>query len=285
MQRQLRLRHFVNYFMFGITGACAFLTVSVFLVILGYLAYKGAGSLHWEFFTQLPVPPGEPGGGIAHAIVGSAKLLVLAATFGVPLGLLASVYLAEFGNGPIGSVVRYATDLLNGVPSIVLGILVYSVVVVSTQHFSLIAGALALSLILVPATVRPAEQFLRSVPNELREGALALGASPWKATTTIVIPAALPGIVTALIIGFARIAGESAPLLFTSLGNQFWSPGWNHPTASLPVIVYVYSISPYENWQQHAWAGALVLILLVLAMNTAARSTLSQTSVRRRNRV
>jgi phosphate transport system permease protein len=195
------------------------------------------------------------------------------------------VYLAEFGDGPIGSAVRYATDLLNGVPSIVLGILVYFAVVLPTGHFSLIAGALALSVIFVPATVRPAEQFLRSVPSELREGALALGASQWKAITTVVIPAALPGIVTSVIIGFARVAGESAPLLFTTLGNQFWSPGWNHPTASLPVLVYVYSISPYRNWQQQAWAAAFVLILLVLALNTAARLVLSKAYVLRRNRI
>jgi len=268
-------RRFVNAFMFGLTALCTVITVSVLFFILGYLVYHGWRSLSWDFFTKLPAPVGESGGGMANAIVGSGKLLLLTVLFGVPIGFIGGVYLAEFGGAAFSSVVRYTADLLNGVPSIVIGILAYALVVMRARQFSTFAGGFALSMMVIPITLRSTEQFLRAVPNTLREGALALGASKWKAVVTVIIPAAMRGILTGTILGVARVAGETAPLLFTALGNRYWSPGWFQPTASLPMMVYTYAISAYEDWHRQAWAAGLVLLSMMLVANIAARLILS----------
>jgi phosphate transport system permease protein len=268
-------RKTVNIAMFTLAGLCALATVSLLFFILGFLVWNGARAIHWSFFTELPKPVGESGGGMAHAIVGSAKLLLLAALAGVPVGLLTGVYLSEFAGNRYAFVIRYVTDLLNGVPSIVIGIFAYAVVVVPMRRFSALAGGFALSLMIIPITVRSTEQFLRAVPLSLREGAMALGAGKLHTVATVVIPAALRGILTGAILGMARVAGETAPLLFTSFGNHFWSSGWDQPTASLPVMIFTYAISPYEDWHRQAWAAGLVLLALMLGANISARAVLS----------
>lgn len=262
--------------MFGLTGLCALLTVSVLFFVLGYLAWEGGRAINWVFFTKLPTPVGEPGGGMANAIVGSGKLLLLATLIGVPIGVLGGVYLAEFGGKTFSFVVRYTADLLNGVPAIVTGIFVYTLIVVPTKQFSTLSGGVALGIMMIPITVRTTEELLRTVPRSLYEGALALGASKWQAIATVMMPAAFRGIMTGIILGLARVAGETAPLLFTAFNNRFWSPGLNQPTASLPVMIYTYAIAPYEDWHRQAWAAGLVLLVLVLAANITARTVLSR---------
>ena len=273
---RLRWRKFVSAFMLTLTGVCAVVSVAVLFFILGYLVFHGGASVSWNFFTKLPAPVGEAGGGMANAIVGSAKLLLLAALIGVPVGFFGAIYLAEFSGGTIAFIVRYAADLLNGVPSIVIGIFAYSLVVLPFKHFSTLAGGFALGLMMIPITLRSTEEFLRSVPNNLREGAMALGASKWKSIATVIVPAAYRGILTAILLAFARVAGETAPLLFTAFGNRFWSPGWEQPTASLPVMIYTYAIAPYEDWHRQAWAAGLVLLALILVINIFARAILSR---------
>jgi phosphate transport system permease protein len=269
-------RKSVNAVMLSLTGACALLTVSILAFILGYLAVHGWQSINWDFFTKLPKPVGEPGGGMANAILGSGKLLLIAAAFGVPIGVLSGVYLAEFGRGLFPFIIRYTTDLLNGVPSIVIGIFAYAVVVLPMRHFSTLAGGFALGVMMIPIAVRTSEEFLRAVPNSLREAAMALGASKWRAIVGVVIPAAIEGIITGIMLDLARVAGETAPLLFTAFSNRFWSPGWNQPTASLPVMIFTYAIAPYDDWHRQAWAAGLVLLALILLANVAARLILSR---------
>jgi len=276
--KRIRLiwRKSLNVVMLTLTGVAAFAVVSVLFMILGYLIYNGGKSLNWAFFTQLPKPVGETGGGMANAIVGSMKLLLLAALMGLPVGLIAGVYLAEFGGRTFAFIVRYTTDLLNGVPSIVMGIFAYSLVVLPMKHFSTWAGGVALGIMVIPITLRATEEFLHSVPNSLREGAMALGASKWKTIATVILPAAKGGIITGMLLSLARVAGETAPLLFTAFGNQFWSPGFNQPIASLPVMIYTYAIAPYEDWHRQAWAAGLVLLGLVLLANVGTRLALSR---------
>jgi phosphate transport system permease protein len=276
MSPRLRWRKFVSGFMLTMTGVCAVVAVAVLFFILGYLVYHGSTSINWNFFTKLPAPLGETGGGMANAIVGSGKLLLLAALIGVPVGFLGAIYLAEFSGTAVAFVVRYAADLLNGVPSIVVGIFAYILAVLPFKHFSTTAGGLALGLMMVPITLRSTEEFLRAVPNNLREGAMALGASKAKTIATVIVPAAYRGILTAVLLAFARVAGETAPLLFTALGNRYWSPGWNQPTSSLPVMIYNYALSPYEDWHRQAWAAGLVLLGLILVINILARAILSR---------
>ncbi len=273
---RLAWRKSLNVVMLTLTGVAAFAVVSVLFLILGYLIYNGGKSLNWNFFTQLPAPVGEMGGGMANAIVGSMKLLLLAAALGLPVGLIAGVYLAEFGGRTFSFVVRYTTDLLNGVPSIVMGIFAYALVVIPTKQFSTLAGGVALGIMVIPITLRSTEEFLRSVPGTLREGAMALGASKWRTIVTVVLPAARGGIITGMLLSMARVAGETAPLLFTALGNQFWSPGWNQPTSSLPLMIYTYALSAYEDWHRQAWAAGLVLLALVLLANVGTRLALSR---------
>jgi phosphate transport system permease protein len=269
-------RKSLNVVMLALTGVAALGVVAVLFLILGYLIWNGGKSLNWAFFTQLPKPVGETGGGMANAIVGSLKLLFLAAMVGLPIGLISGVYLAEFGNRTFGFVVRYVTDLLNGVPSIVMGIFAYSLVVVPMRHFSTLAGGVALGIMVIPITLRSTEEFLRAVPGSLREGAMALGTSKWRTIVTVVLPAARAGIITGMLLALARVAGETAPLLFTAFGNQFWSPGWNQPTSSLPVMVYTYAIAPYDDWHRQAWAAGLVLLGLVLVANVGTRLVVSR---------
>jgi len=276
MSGRLRWRKFVSGFMLTMTGVCALVAVSVLFFILGYLVYNGGTSINWAFFTKLPTPVGETGGGMANAIVGSAKLLLLASMIGVPIGFFGGIYLAEFSGSKVAFVVRYAADLLNGAPSIVIGIFAYTLVVHPFGHFSTIAGSFALGIMMIPITLLSTEEFLRGVPRALREASMALGASKWATIIRVVVPAAYRGIVTAILLALARVAGETAPLLFTALGNRFWSPGWSQPTESLPHMVYVYALSPYEDWQRQAWAAGLVLLGLILTVNIVARVILAR---------
>ena len=276
MTGRLAYRKTTNIVMLTLTGVCTLLAVAVLFFILGYLLWHGGTSLSWDFFTKLPVPVGETGGGMANAIVGSAKLLLIASLIGVPIGFLGGVYLAEFGGSAFSFIVRYTTDLLNGVPSIVIGIFAYTVIIVRQHHFSTFAGGIALGVMMIPIAVRSTEEFLKAVPNSLREGAVALGASKAKAIVTVVIPAAIHGIVTGIMLDLARVAGETAPLLFTAFGNQFWSPGWNQPTSSLPVMIYTYAISPYDDWHRQAWSAGFVLLTLVLLVNVLSRMILAR---------
>jgi phosphate transport system permease protein len=269
-------RKAVNAVMLSLTGVCTLVAVSVLLFILGYLFIHGGSSLTMAFFTELPKPVGEAGGGMANALIGSAKLLLLAMVIGIPVGFLGGVYLAEFGGSTFSFIVRYTTDLLNGVPSIVMGIFAYALLVVPQKHFSTLSGGLALGVMMIPIAIRSSEDFLRAVPVSLREGAMALGASKAKSIITVVIPAAKNGIITGIMLNLARVAGETAPLLFTALNNRYWSPGWDQPTASLPVMIYSYAISPYKDWQQQAWSAGFVLLMLVLGINVIARALVSQ---------
>jgi phosphate transport system permease protein len=265
-----------NLMMFTLTGFCAVTTIGVLLLILGYLVWHGAAALSWSFFTRLPAPVGEPGGGMANAIVGTGKILLLASCIGMPIGFLGGVYVAEFASKGSASVIRYVADLLNGVPSIVIGIVVYTLVVRRMHHFSALAGGIALGIMMIPIAVRSTEEFLRAVPTSLREGGLALGRPRWRVIASVVIPAALGGIMSGIMLNIARVAGETAPLLFTSLNNQFWSPGWNQPSAALPVMIFTYAISPYEDWHQQAWAAGFVLLMMVLVVNIGARLVLAR---------
>lgn len=276
MNSRLRWRKLVSGFMLAMTGVCALVAVSVLFFILGYLVFNGGTSINWDFFTKLPTPVGETGGGMANAIVGSAKLLLLASLFGVPVGFFGGIYLAEFSGTKVAFVVRYAADLLNGVPSIVIGIFAYTLVVLPFKHFSTIAGAFALGLMMIPITLRNTEEFLLGVPRALREGSMALGAGKWTTIIRVVVPAAYRGIMTAILLALARVAGETAPLLFTAFGNRYWSPGWDQPTASLPVMIYTYAISPYDDWHRQAWAAGLVLLGLILMVNIVARVILAR---------
>ena len=269
-------RKAVNIVMLTITGLCTLFAAGTLVYILGYLFVHGATSLTWDFFTKLPTPVGESGGSMANAIVGSGKLLLLASLFGIPIGFLGGVYLAEFGGTTFSYVIRYVTDLLNGVPSIVIGIFAYTMIVLPQKHFSTLAGGLALGVMMIPIAVRSTEEFLRAVPNSLREGAMALGASKARSILTVVIPAAKNGIMTGIMLNLARVAGETAPLLFTSFGNRYWSSGWDQPISALPVMIFTYAIAPYEDWHKQAWAAGFVLLTMVLTVNIIARAVLSK---------
>lgn len=268
---RLTYRKAVNNVMLTATGVCAAGIAATLLFILAYLFVNGAKSLSLSFFTQLPKPVGELGGGMANAIVGSGKILGIAMVIGVPIGFLGGVYLAEYGEGKFAFMVRYTADLLNGVPSIVIGIFAYALFVLRAKHFSALAGGVALGVMMIPIAVRSTEEFLRTVPNGLREAALALGTPKWRMLASVVIPAAKDGILTGIMLNLARVAGETAPLLFTAFGNNSWSPGIDHPTATLPVMIYTYALSPYDDYHRQAWAAGFVLLMLVLAVNISAR--------------
>jgi phosphate transport system permease protein len=276
MSARLIWRKSLNATMLSLTGLCALITLAALILILGYLVWNGGKDLSWNFFTRLPAPVGEVGGGMANAILGSLKLLLLAALFGVPIGLLGGVYLAEFGGRASSFLVRYMADLLNGVPSIVIGIFAYALIVIPMHHFSTLAGGFALGIMVIPTVLRNTESFLREVPLTLREGAFALGANKWRMVATVVLPAASRGILTGALLALARVAGETAPLLFTAFGNRYWSPGWLQPTSSLPVVIYTYATGPYQDWHQQAWAAGLVLLGLVLVTNIMVRAFLSR---------
>jgi phosphate transport system permease protein len=239
--------------------------------ILFYVIKEGAGSLNVAFFTQMPKPVGEAGGGMANAIFGTVVLIGIAALFAVPIGCICGIHLAEYPETRFSSIVRFAADVLNGVPSIVIGIFAYGLVVLPVKRFSAIAGGIALGLLMVPIVVRTTEELLRLVPSGLREGALALGATRTRAVFTVILPAALPGIMTGILVAIARVAGETAPLLFTSFNNRFWSTSLVQPIASLTVQVFTYAISPYEDWHRQAWAGAFLLVMMILTLSILAR--------------
>lgn len=239
--------------------------VAPLVAIFGYLLYKGVSSLNPAFFTQIPKPVGEAGGGMANAIVGSGVLLAIASVIGVPIGIAAGIYLAEFGRGTkLANLVRFTADVLNGVPSIVMGIAIYALIVLPQKHFSAFAGGVALGIMMIPTITRTTEEMLLMVPNAVREAALGLGIPNWRSVLSITLKTASPGVITGCMLAFARVAGETAPLLFTALGNEFWSVDLGHPIAALPLQIYIYAISPYNDWHRLAWGGALVLILLIV---------------------
>jgi phosphate transport system permease protein len=240
-------------------------------MILFYVIKEGAGALNLDFFTHMPKPVGESGGGMANAIAGTLILIGIAALFAVPIGCVCGIHLAEYPGTKFSSVVRFAADVLNGVPSIVVGIFAYGLVVLPVKRFSAIAGGVALGLLMIPIVVRTTEELIRLVPGGLREGALALGATRSRAVFGVIVPAALPGILTGILVALARVAGETAPLLFTAFNNRFWSTSLTQPIASLTVQVFTYAISPYDDWHRQAWAGAFLLVMMILALSIAAR--------------
>lgn len=266
-----RRRRGVSLLMLTLTGVAAVLTVVPLLLIVFHLLTAGVTALNTSFFTQLPAPPGEVGGGMANGIVGTGVLVLLAGLMGLPIAIGAGIFLAESGNSPVANVVRFTADVMNGVPSIVVGIFVWATVVLAMGGFSAFAGGVALAIMLIPMVTRTTEEMVRLVPGELREGALALGFTRWRATWGVVLPAARAGILTGVLVALARIAGETAPLLFTAFGNPYWQARMDQPIAALPLQIFQYAISPYDDWHRQAWAGSLVLIGLVLMVNLAAR--------------
>ena len=240
--------------------------------VFGYLLYRGLGSINWAFLTQIPKPPGEPGGGMANAIGGSVYILLIASTFGVPLGIGAGIYLSEYGRGTrFGNLIRFTADVLNGVPSIIVGIVAYGLVVLSQGHFSALAGGVALAIMMVPTITRTTEEMLLLVPQAIREASYGLGVSRWRTTLSITLRTATSGVITGVMLAFARVAGETAPLLFTAFGNQYWNWKMNQPTAALSLQIFTYAISPFDEWHRQAWAGALILIILIVAAVGAVR--------------
>jgi phosphate transport system permease protein len=266
-----RWRKFKNAVMQAGTCLCALLVVVPLALIFFHVLKSGIGAVNWAFFTQLPKPVGEPGGGMANAIAGTFELLGLAALLGVPVGVLGGVFLSEYGGSHINWWIRFGADVLNGVPSIIWGMVVYALVVVPTKSFSAWAGGLVLGLMMIPLIMRTTEEVLRLVPASYREAALALGIAQWRTILQIVVRTALKGIVTGILLAVARIAGETAPLLFTAFGNRFWNHHLSDPIAAVPLQIFNYAISPYEDWHRQAWAGALVLLLFVALINVTVR--------------
>jgi phosphate transport system permease protein len=255
-----------------LTILATIVVISPLIAIFGYLIYKGASSLNLNFFTKIPAPVGETGGGMANAIVGSAVLLAVGSAIGVPLGIAAGIFLAEFGRGgKLANIVRFTADVLNGVPSIVMGVAVYALIVLPQKHFSALAGGVALGIMMIPTITRTTEEMLLMVPHMIREAALGLGVPSWRAVLSITLRTASPGVITGCMLAFARVAGETAPLLFTAFGNQFWSANLNQQIAALPLQIYVYALSPYDEWHRLAWAGALVLISLIMVSVSLVR--------------
>ena len=259
----------------GLASTVAFLSALLVIAPLGlvffYLLANGASSVNWDFFTKLPTPVGVAGGGVVNAIVGSLKLLALAAAIGIPIGVLGGVYLAEYGSARVNSLLRFVADVLNGVPSITWGVVVYGLVVLRFKGFSAYAGGLALGLIMIPLIIRTTEEVILLVPNGYREAALALGVSRWKTIVHVVMKTASKGIITGILLALARVGGETAPLLFTAFGNRFWNHNLAEPIAALPLQIFTYAISPYDDWHRQAWAGALVLVTGIFCVNVLVR--------------
>jgi phosphate transport system permease protein len=265
-------RWFTNHLATVLAVLSTLLVIAPLVAIFIDLVYKGASSLNLNFFTKIPAPVGELGGGMANAIVGSAVLLALASAVGVPIGIAAGIYLSEFGRGTkLSNVVRFTADVLNGVPSIVMGIAVYALIVAPMRGFSAFAGGVALGIMMIPTVARTTEEMLLMVPNSIREAALGLGVPNWRSVLSITLKTATPGVITGCMLAFARVAGETAPLLFTAFGNQFWSTNLNQPIAALPLQIYVYALSPYDEWHRLAWAGSLVLIVLIVVSVSLVR--------------
>jgi phosphate transport system permease protein len=269
--RTLRRRRVVNYIMVTLTYVAALVATLPLILILGHLIKQGAASVNWGFFTQIPKPAGEEGGGMANGIVGTGILVLIASLLGLPVGIGAGLYLAEQRTAKLATAVRFLSDVLNGLPSIVLGIFAWQMLVRPFKHFSALAGGMALAAMMIPLVTRATEEMIRLVPVSMREAALALGYTKWRTSLSVVLRTALPGIVTGALVAVARIAGETAPLIFTAFGNQFWSVSPFQPIAALPMQIYLYAISPYDDWHRQAWAGALVLLALVLVISLAAR--------------
>lgn len=271
MMTNLRRRKLFSGLFEVLCGLAVVVALIPLVMILFYVIKEGFGALNLDFFIRMPKPVGESGGGMANAIVGTLILIGIAALFAVPIGCLCGIHLAEYPGTKFSSVVRFAADVLNGVPSIVVGIFAYGLLVLPVKRFSAIAGGVALGLLMIPIVVRTTEELLRLVPGGLREGALALGATRSRAVFGVIVPAALPGILTGILVALARVAGETAPLLFTAFNNRFWSTSLTQPIASLTVQVFTYAISPYDDWHRQAWAGAFLLVMMILALSIAAR--------------
>ncbi len=271
LKRRTYYRKLKSDFMVGLTIAATVIALTPLFLVLGYLASKGASSVNWDFFTKMPVPVGQAGGGMANAIVGTLELVGLAGLIGVPIGVGGGIYLAENRGQRLAQTIRFAADITMGLPSIVVGIFVYAVVVRPMGTFSTFSGGIALAMIMIPLVTRTTEEMVLLVPHELREAALALGVPRWRTTISVIARTAMSGIATGVILAVARVAGETAPLLFTAFGNRFWSTSLREPIASLTVQVYTYAISPFADWQRQAWAGALVLTAIVLALELGVR--------------
>ncbi len=271
MTKSYRWRKLISHAMVGVTILSAGLAVLALVAVLGYVAVNGFSALNVDFFLHMPTPVGVPGGGVANAIVGSLIVVGLATLFALPIGLGAGIYLSEFGNHRFGDAVRYLADVLAGVPSIVMGIFAYALIVARQGHFSALSGGFALGVMMLPAITRTTEEMLRLVPDSLREGALALGLSQWRVTVSIVVPTAASGVLTGVVLAIARIAGETAPLLFTAFGNPFWSTDISQPIATLPLTLFTYAISPYDDWHVKAWGTGLVLTAFVLVASLLVR--------------
>jgi phosphate transport system permease protein len=254
-----------------LAGASVVLVLAPLAAIFGYLLYRGFGAVDLAFFLETPKPVGEAGGGMANAIVGSGIILGIASTLGVPLGIGTGIYLAEYARGRFGDFIRFLADTLNGVPSIVIGLVAYSLVVLHQKHFSALAGGVALAMMMIPTVARTTEEMLLLVPQSVREAALGLGIPQWRTTLSVSLRTAMPGVITGVMLAFARVAGETAPLLFTAFGNHFWNLDVNQPTAALPLQIFVYAISPFDEWHRKAWAGALVLIVLIVGTVSVVR--------------
>jgi phosphate transport system permease protein len=276
MDRRYRLRRWNDRGMAVLTFACTVAVLIPLFLVLGFLARTGVSALNWDFFTKIPGAAGEPGGGMANAIAGTILLITLAGAMGIPIGVLGGTYLSEYPSNRLSQVTRFTADVMNGIPSIVMGLFAYVLIVLPLRHFSALAGGVALGVMLIPTVVRTTEEIVRLVPQSVREASLALGIPTWKTTLRVVIPTAAAGIVTGIMVGLARIAGETAPLLFTAFGNRFWN--WNilQPIAALPLQIFSYAISPFDDWHRQAWAGALVLVTIVLIVNIAARFAASR---------
>jgi len=269
-------RRTVNLLMTSAAALAVLLVLLPLGAIFAYLVYKGIGSLNWAFLTQTPKPVGEGGGGMANAIAGTGLILLIASSIGVPIGIGAGIYLAEYGRNRLGDLVRFTADVLNGVPSIVVGIVAYAIVVLTQGHFSALAGGVALAIMMIPTITRTTEEMLLLVPNAVREAAYGLGVSRWRTTLSITLRTATSGVITGVMLAFARVAGETAPLLFTAFGNQYWNWKVNQPTAALSLQVFTYAISPFDEWHRQAWAGALILIILIVVAVSAVRIAASR---------
>ena len=264
-------RQIADKFFTGLAAGLSVIVITALIAILAYLVLRGAGSVNWAFFTQIQKPVGEAGGGMANGILGSVMILVIASCMGVPIGIGAGVYLAEFGRGRLRHLIRFTADVLNGVPSIVIGMVAWGLVVVRQRHFSAFAGGVALAIMMIPTVCRATEEMLLLVPQAVREAAFGLGIPQWRTTLSIILPTAKAGIVTGVMLAFARVAGETAPLLFTAFGNQFWNLRPNEPIAAMPLQIFTYALSPYDEWHRQAWAGALVLVALIVGTTTLVR--------------
>jgi len=260
-----------NVFMTSFSLLCVVLAVAPLILIFAYSLIQGLGALNLDFFLQMPKPVGEEGGGMANAIVGTGILIGLGALIGLPVGILAGIYLAEYGDSPFGTAVRFLADVLSGIPSIVVGVVAYILIVLPMGHFSALAGGVALAILMVPTITRTTEEMIRLVPQSFREAGLSLGIPRWKTTLRIVLPTALKGITTGILLALARAAGETAPLLFTALGNRFWSTSIMNPIASLTVFIYDYAKAPFEDWNRQAWAASFVLIFLIFVLSIIFR--------------